>query len=164
MRIRTNKSKVMLAVLALLLVAGLGACGGSVPKVDWTVQVTGAVSSPLTLSYADLAAMTQTELKDVLMDKSLGEDVTGNWSGVSLADILSQAGASADLKSITATASDGYAIEISKEEMQDAIIALKQEGKWINDVDKEHGPIRLVCPHVPANRWVYQIQGIQVNE
>ena len=113
---------VILGVLAALLAAGLGACGGSAPKVDWTVKVSGAVSNPLTLSYADLAKMPQADLKDVLMDKSLGKDITGNWSGVAVAALLDDAGADAGWTSITATAADGYAIEISRDEMQDGIM------------------------------------------
>jgi DMSO/TMAO reductase YedYZ molybdopterin-dependent catalytic subunit len=162
MRQRQRSVGVLVLVLALLAV-GLAGCGSSAPKVDWTVKVSGAASQPLEVSYAELAKMPQTELKDVLMDKSLGEDVTGNWSGVAVQELLTKAGADANFKSVTATAADGYAIEISKEELQDAIIALKQEDKWITVADAEHGPIRLVCPHVPANRWVYQIQELVVN-
>jgi len=125
--------------------------------------VGGAVSSPLALSFAELAGMKQTELKDILMEKSTGEDTVGSWSGVSLDEILSKAGAS-EFASITAVAGDGYAVEISKDELQGGIVALKESGKWIAEADAEHGPIRLVTPNTPANRWVFQLQEIQVNE
>ena len=46
----------------------------------------------------------------------------------------------------------------------DGIVALKEKGEWIAEADPDHGPIRLVFPHTPANRWVFQIQEIQVNE
>lgn len=154
----------LIALLVALLVTGLAACGSQAPTVDWELKISGAVNKPLTLSYGDLAKMPQTELKDVLMEKSLGEDTVGSWSGASLAEILKQAEASSNLASITALAADGYAIEISKDELQDAIVALKENGEWITTADKEHGPIRLVCPHTPANRWVFQLQEIQVNE
>jgi DMSO/TMAO reductase YedYZ molybdopterin-dependent catalytic subunit len=155
------RNKVVL-MMTLLLVLGLAACSGGAPEVDWTLGVSGAVSSPLSLSYADLAGMTQTDLKDVFMDKSLGEDTTGDWSGAALTEILTEAGAG-EYVSITVVAADGYAIEISKDELQDAIVALKENGKWIAQADPDHGPIRLVCPHTPANRWVYQPVELQVN-
>jgi DMSO/TMAO reductase YedYZ molybdopterin-dependent catalytic subunit len=107
--------------------------------------------------------MPQTELKDILMEKSTGEDSTGSWSGVPLAEVFKKAGISDDFVSITAIAADGYAIEISKDELQDAIIALKENGEWITEADPDHGPIRLVTPHTPANRWIFQLQEIQVN-
>lgn len=157
------RSKV-LALVAVLMVVSLGACGSAAPKAEWTLSVGGAVSNPLTLSYADLVDMDQVDLTDILMEKSTGEDTVGSWSGVSLDKILADAGAPADFASVTAIAADGYAIEVPKDELQDAIIALKAEDEWIATADPEHGPIRMVTPFTPANRWVFQIQEIQVNE
>ncbi|HNS50051.1 MAG TPA: molybdopterin-dependent oxidoreductase [Anaerolineae bacterium] len=155
----TGKKLIVVLSLLAVLVAG---CGGAAPKVEWTLGVSGAVDTPLSLSFADLADLPQSELSGILMEKSLGEDTTGDWSGVALAELLAKAGA-AEYVSITAVASDGYAIEISKDELQDAIVALKENGKWIAEVDVDHGPLRLVCPHTPANRWVYQVMELQVN-
>ena len=151
---------VVLVVLLLALV--LGSCGGGAPDVDWTLGVSGAVSDPLSLSYAELAEMPQAELSEILMEKSLGEDTTGDWSGVALTELLDQAGAG-EYVSITAVAGDGYAIEISKDELEGAIVALKENGEWIAETDPDHGPIRMVCPHTPANRWVFQLRELQVN-
>jgi len=95
-------------VVVLLLAVALAGCGGAAPKVDWTLGVSGAVSTPLALGYAELADMPQTELSEILMEKSLGEDTTGDWSGVALDEILSKAGAD-EFVSITAVAGDGYA-------------------------------------------------------
>jgi DMSO/TMAO reductase YedYZ molybdopterin-dependent catalytic subunit len=156
---RMSRKSVLLAALLLVLV--LAGCGGA-PDVDWTLGVSGAVDNPLTLTYAELAEMPQTELGDILMEKSLGEDTMGDWSGVALDEILSQAGAG-EYVSITAVAGDGYAIEISKDELQDAIVALKENGEWIAEADPDHGPIRLVSPYTPANRWVFQLMELQVN-
>jgi DMSO/TMAO reductase YedYZ molybdopterin-dependent catalytic subunit len=150
-------------IISFLLVAGLlVACGGSAPDVDWTLGISGDVSSPLTVGYAELVEMPQSELDQVLMEKSLGEDTTGDWSGVSLDELLAEAGAG-EYVSITAVAGDGYAIEISKDELQGAIVALKENGGWIAEADPDHGPIRLVTPHTPANRWVFQLMELQVN-
>ncbi len=155
----------VVALVGILLAAGLAGCGGgSAPDVDWELAVSGDVATPLTLSYAELAEMPQTDLEDILMEKSVGEDTTGSWSGVALTEIFGDAGASAEYASITAIAADGYAVEISSEETQDGIVALKENGEWISEADPDHGPIRLVFPHTPANRWVFQIKEIQVNE
>lgn len=155
-------NKKSLFVLVLLLAVGLVGCGSAAPKVDWDLSVSGAVSNPLTLSYAELAGMPQTELNEILMERSLGEDTLGDWSGVTLDEILEKAGAG-EYVSITAVAGDGYAIEISRDELQDAIVALKENGEWIAEADLDHGPIRLVCPYTPANRWVFQLMELQVN-
>ena len=86
------RQRVVLSV-ALLMILGLAACGGAAPDVAWSLNVSGAVGEPLALSYAELAGMSQTELKEILMEKSLGEDTTGDWIGEALADLLTQAGA-----------------------------------------------------------------------
>ncbi len=157
-----NRNKI---IPVIVIIAGIlfSACNSS-PRVDWNVKVTGAVENSLDLKFQDLMKLPQIDLNNILMDKSIGEDETTSWSGVSFDEIIKQAGAASDFKTITAIAADGYAIEITKDELKDAIIALKQNEEWIQKTDPEHGPIRLVCPQTPANRWVYQLTEIQINQ
>lgn len=145
----------------LAVVALLAGCGGA-PDVEWTIEISGSAATPLTLDYDTLVAMPQTTLDKVLMDKAVGEDEATAWSGVAVAEIFEKAGVTT-YSSVTATAADGYIIEISKDELQDAIIALKTGDEWIAKAEPDKGPVRLICPQTPANRWVYQIQTIQVN-
>ncbi len=157
------KKNTALLTLVLLMTVLVG-CGPKIPDVDLTLKITGDVATPLELSFKDLAAMDQTDLNDILMEKSTGEDEITSWSGVPLDVILTKAGAPADFVSITVIASDGYSIEITKEELTSAIVALKDSGEWIPEVSPDKGPIRLVTPQTPANRWVYGVIEIQVNQ
>jgi len=153
------------ALLTLVLLMGvLVGCGAKIPSVDWTLKISGEVATPLELSFTDLAKMDQTDLNDILMEKSTGEDEVTSWSGVKLDDILTQAGVAEDYVSLTAIASDGYSIEIAKEELTGAIVALKDSGEWIVTASPDKGPIRLVTPLTPANRWVFGITELQVNK
>jgi len=158
---KTKSQKIFAWLLLTSLLITLVGCSSS-PKVDWELKISGAVSTPLTLSFDELAKMEQIELKDVKMEKSTGEDELTTWSGVPLDAIFSQAGVG-EYSTITAVAADGYAIEITKDEMQGSIIALKDKGEWIAKVTPDKGPIRLVCPKTPGNRWVFSIKEIQVN-
>jgi len=137
----------------------LSACS-AIPRMDWTVRV-DAVSQTLELSYADLAELPQTELKDVLMQKTTSEDTNDSWSGPALTEIMNTAGADPNFSSILVTGIDGYQAMLSPGELEGAIIALKKDGEWIAETDMGHGPIRLVCPKTPANKWVYSIVEIQ---
>ncbi len=157
-----NRNRIITIVLLLAALA-ISACASS-PKVEWQVKIGGAVEKPMDLSFQDLVNLPQTDLNNILMDKSIGEDETTTWSGVKLEELLAQAGAADDFVTLTAFAADGYAIEISRDELKDAIIALKQNDEWIQKSDPEHGPLRLVCPQTPANRWVYQLTEIQINQ
>ena len=107
--------------------------------------------------------MPQVDLNDIQMEKSTGEDEMTSWSGVPLDKIFEDAGVSS-VSGVTAIAGDGYAIEISKDELEGAIVALKDSGEWIAEVTPDKGPIRLVTPKTPGNRWVFQLQEIQVHE
>jgi DMSO/TMAO reductase YedYZ molybdopterin-dependent catalytic subunit len=154
------KQWLWITILAIPLL--LNACGS--PNVDWELSITGDVSNPTTFSYDDLVKMDQVDLNDVLMEKSMGPDEVRSFSGVDLSALLDQVGAPADFSTITATAADGYAIEISRDEMVNGIVAIKQGGEWIVNVDPDAGPIRLVFPSTPANRWVFQVTEITVNQ
>lgn len=153
-------------VIALVLLAALAAgCsqGAKAPKMEWTLKVSGAVSKPLELSYADLAKRDQVALENIVMRKSQGEDTTNSWEGPALDPILQEAGISAQATGVTAIAADGYAIQMTMADLNNAIIALKLDGTWIAD-DKEHGPIRLVAPDKPANHWLFQVTDLVVEE
>ena len=83
--------------------------------------------------------------------------------GVPLDEIATKVGADPQYVTILAKGDDGYEILISKNELKGAIIALKMDGNWIAEKDKAHGPIRLVCPDTPANKWIYALVEIQFN-
>lgn len=157
-----EQKKTLLITVIILAAVILAACGSGVPKVEWELKVSGAVNTPLTLSFQELAGMAQMDMKDVKMEKSTGEDEITNWSGVPVSEIFTKAGVS-DFSTITAIAADGYAIEITKDELEGGIIALKDKGEWIAEVTPDKGPIRLVCPKTPGNRWVFSLQEIVVN-
>ena len=148
--------------LILLIPILLSGCN-SAPKVDWDLTINGEVGNPITFTFAEMAGMEMVDLDDVLMEKSRGEDEVRSFSGVPLEVLFDLAGVPETYSSITVTAADGYAIEISRDEMVDGIVALKQGGDWIVNVDEKAGPIRLVFPTTPANRWVYKVTGISVN-
>mgnify|MGYP001046563817 FL=1 len=160
---RNTKVKKFSWTVILALAVLLTACGGP-PKVDWELTISGDVDSPTTFSYQELAEKELVDLSDVLMEKSRGEDEVRSFSGVPINNLLEAAGAPEDYSSVTAKAADGYAIEISMDEMVDGIVALKQGGEWITDVDPDAGPIRLVFPETPANRWVFQVTELVVNQ
>jgi len=162
----TNQKRFTKILLWLSLVITfsltLSACGAA-PKVDWQLSVSGAVDTPTDFSFQELAELTQVDLDDVLMEKSRGEDEVRSFSGVPLSEIFTIVGAAEEFSSITAIAADGYAIEVTKDEITDGIVALKQSDEWIAKADPNAGPIRLVFPATPANRWVFQLNEIIVN-
>jgi DMSO/TMAO reductase YedYZ molybdopterin-dependent catalytic subunit len=128
------------------------------------------VDSELTLSYQELADMEQTELTDVLMRKSRGEDQMTSWAGVPVDTILDQAGVHDDASTVTLIAADGYAIEGTLADLDGAIVALKGahpdtgEITWLVELPDaaDQGAIRLIAPDKPANFWARQLVEIVI--
>lgn len=159
------RKTVLITLLLLALVLGsCGPKGSAAPSFDWKLDIKGDVGKPLTLTYADLAKMPQTTLKDVMMQKSAGDPEPTTWTGVALTEILKKAEGGLDPSSIMAVAADGYAIEIPRDELEGAIIAMKDGTDWIVKSDPDKGPIRLVCPKAPANRWLFGLNEIRVKK
>ncbi len=143
---------VLLAVLVLALIP-LAACGG--PKVEWEIKIDGAVDNPTTISYAELTRMKQVKLENVLMRKSQGEDEIANWEGPSLDDVFAKVSIKASASGVTVTASDGYAMQMTLDDLKGGIIALKCDGKSL--ADDERGPLRIVIPERSSKFWVAQV-------
>ncbi len=160
-----NKRKwIKLLIFCLLIITPLVISGcSSVPNVEWELSISGHVNNPSVFTYKDLASFPQVDLDDVLMEKSRGEDEFRSFSGVEISYLLNLVEAQDGFSSITAMAADGYAIEIIPDEMIDGIVALKDGNDWIVKSDPKAGPIRLVFPATPANRWVFQVNQIIVN-
>ena len=103
--------------------------------------------------------MDMIDLNDILMEKSTGEDEITSWSGVPISTLLEQAG---DFFG------DGHrrrwlCDRNPREELEGGIVALKDDGEWIAKVAPDDGPIRLVTPQTPANRWVFQLVELQIH-
>ncbi len=157
------KRRKLIILFMLVIGVSITACNAA-PNVDWEVSISGAVSEPYSITYQELSKLPQIDQENILMDKSVGEDEYGTWSGVAVDDLLLKAGVDSDYVTVTAIAADGYAVEISKEELKGSIVALKENGEWIQKMDLEHSPIRLVCPQTPADRWVFQLLELRVNK
>jgi DMSO/TMAO reductase YedYZ molybdopterin-dependent catalytic subunit len=116
------------------------------------VKVTGEVTTPLTLSASDLAAMPRTNA--TAKDK---QGVPHTFSGVALADIFNKAGVTTGRqlkgenlsKFLLVTCADGYQVVFSLAELDSSftdrvvILADQVEGK---PLPAGTGPFRLIVP------------------
>lgn len=134
------------------------------------LRVVGAVSTPLTLSVADLQKITRTKISVMNPHDKKKED----YEGVRLADILAKAGVphgeqlrgAAMATYVMAEASDGYKVVFSLAELDagiqdsDVLVADTMNGAPLGPTV---GPFRLVAPHEkrPA-RWVRMLKSITV--
>lgn len=126
----------------------------AVPRVDartWTLRVTGMVSRPVTLTYADLLGMRQYEADITLqcVSSEVGGDLVANarWQGVLLSDLLARAGVRVGADQVVGRSVDGFTAGFPTEVALDgraAMVALAMNGE---PLPQNHGlPARLVVP------------------
>jgi DMSO/TMAO reductase YedYZ molybdopterin-dependent catalytic subunit len=156
--------------LARLFATGSSACAQTVAPNAAELRISGAVSTPLTLTVADLQAMP----RKTLMVVNPHEKKTEKYEGVALEEILRKAGVPqgdalrgpAMATYVLAEAADGYRVVFSLAELDagiadsEVIVADTMDGAPLGD---KLGPFRLVAPHEkrPA-RWVRMLRSITV--
>ncbi len=156
--------------LAQLFVTGTSACAQTAAASAAELKVSGAVSTPLTLTVADLKAMPRKTLTVV----NPHDKKTEKYNGVALEEILRRAGAPqgealrgpAMVMYVLAEAADGYRVVFSLAELDsgiagsEVIVADTMDGAPLGD---KLGSFRLVAPHEkrPA-RWVRMLRSITV--
>ena len=130
---------------------------------DWSIRIHGLVERELTLSYSDLVGREITESWITLncVSNEVGGGLVGNawWSGVRIADLLSEVGVSPDADCILQTSHDGWTCATPIEALtddRDAMLAVAMNGR---PLPIEHGfPVRTIVPglygYVSATKWV----------
>jgi|GEM_PF-106631 len=131
----------------------------------YRLTVTGLVSTPLSLSLADL-----TELPQTGMTKDF-QCVTGwrvddvPWSGVLLSDVLNAAGADLTAEALRFTSFDGaYTESLTMEQglRPDVLVATTMFGQPITE---EHGaPVRMYVAPMYGYKSIKWLSGIEVGE
>ena len=142
-----------------------------VPQVDastWQMKVSGLVSNPLTLGYADLLAMPLFEqyVTIACVSNVVGGGLVGNamWTGVHLKAVLAEAGIDPAATQIVGRSVDGFTVGFptawALDPAREPMVAL-----GMNDVPlpAEHGyPARLIVPglfgYVSATKWLAEIE------
>jgi DMSO/TMAO reductase YedYZ molybdopterin-dependent catalytic subunit len=158
--------------LAQLLPAGGGfryySISGGVKDIkapEYVLTVGGLADKPVTLTYAQLAAMPQTTLiKDF-------QCVTGwrvpqvHWSGVLLRDILDvvkpQPTAKA-LKFLSFDGADSESLTLDQAQRDDVIVALQMLGKPVTHA--HGGPVRLYVAPMYGYKSLKWLSGIQLTD
>ena len=138
----------------------------TVPQVDpsgWSLQVTGMVDRPFSLSYQELLEIPMVEADVTLscVSNEVGGDLVGNarWQGVPLTALLQRAGVRTGGTQVLGRSVDGFSAGFPTAHAlaePDAMVAVAMNGE---PLPAEHGfPARLVVPglygYVSATKWL----------
>lgn len=144
-----------------------------VPAIEpsgWKLRIHGMVDREVELTYQDLLDRRLTEGWVTLncVSNPVGGPLIGNawWSGVSLADLLQEAGVHPDADALLQTSDDGWTCGTPLSALKDnpsAMLALAMNGE---PLPLDHGfPVRTIVPglygYVSACKWVVDIEVTQ---
>jgi hypothetical protein len=144
------------AIFALLIVPPTGSI--TVDDASTNFELSDLTGATISFTYTQLLAMPKTEVDaDLYCDGAL---VTyGNWGGVSLNFLLSQANLTSEVCSIQFTASDGYQVAIPIDLAIEPQIIIAYE---LNDQPLSEG-FRLVIPDANGAAWIAKITYITMS-
>lgn len=134
----------------------------------WSLRIHGMVDRPLTLTFDDLLRRPVVE-KTITMtcvSNEVGGPLisTSNFVGVSLRDILLEAGVQPGAEQVFTTSIDGWTAgtptDVIMEPGRDALLAFGMNGEAL---PPEHGfPVRMVVPglygFVSATKWITDLE------
>jgi DMSO/TMAO reductase YedYZ molybdopterin-dependent catalytic subunit len=127
---------------------------------QWQLKVSGAVTQPLSLSYAALLALPQQE-QVATLDCTGGWYTVQAWRGVALGELLKLSAPLEEAESITVRSSTGYQRRFTLDEAAGYLLALE-----LGAATLVHGhgfPMRLVAPDKRGVEWVKWVSEIRVN-
>lgn len=135
---------------------------------DWRLRIHGMVDREITLDFEQLLARPLIEQRVTLtcVSYELGSDLVGtaDWVGVSLRDLLAEAGVQAGADQVFATSVDGFTAstptDVVMEVDRGAMLAVNMNGA---PLPLEHGfPVRMLVPglygFVSATKWITDLE------
>ena len=125
----------------------------------WKLQLTGAVNKPLVLTYADMLALSTSEVTATL-DCTGGWYSTQVWRGVRLADLLTQAKIYQVAVNVLLKGVLDYGARFNLVQCEEILLATQVGGQIL---DHQHGyPLRAVVPSRRGWHWVKWMTEIEV--
>jgi DMSO/TMAO reductase YedYZ molybdopterin-dependent catalytic subunit len=125
----------------------------------WKLGITGAVITPLMLTYTEVLALSTSEVTATI-DCTGGWYSTQTWKGIRLPDLLSQAVIRETAIGITLKGVSEYTAYFTLAQAQEILLAT-QVGDHV--LDHWHGyPMRAVAPSRRGWHWVKWLTEVEV--
>jgi Oxidoreductase molybdopterin binding domain len=125
----------------------------------WSLQVTGVITTPIQLAYAEVLALSSSEVTATL-DCTGGWYSIQTWRGLRLRDLLLRAGLGPEAKGIILRGVADYTAPFTLAQAEEILLATHVSGQVLNHA---HGfPLRAVVPSRRGWHWVKWLTEIEV--
>ena len=139
---------------------------GDVPTYapgEWTLTVTGAVSSPFTIDYDQLTALPSVTLTTDIHCVTKWSKFDTKWKGVRVRDLFAQAGIAPEATHLMAHAEFGYTANLPLVDAtrDDSLVAYAYDGVEIEPI--HGGPVRLLIPQLyfwKSAKWLRALEAV----
>ena len=140
---------------------------GDVPKFanldDYTVVIGGAVDRDMSLTWAELMARPQITITTDLHCVTKWSKFDTGWTGVSIAEILREAGVHDDATHVMFHCEHGYTTNLPLADVLEPNIALLAHTYEGQPLEPDHGyPLRSLVPHLYLWKSAKWIRGIEL--
>ena len=126
----------------------------------WELRLKGAVKTPLILTYADVLALSSSEVTATL-DCTGGWYTTQVWRGIRLTDLLNKAEVSKEAASVKLKGVFEYDASFTLTQAQEILLATHVGDEVLNH---SHGfPLRAVVPSRRGWHWVKWLTEIEIS-
>jgi hypothetical protein len=126
---------------------------------QWTLRITGAVRTPLTITYAQALSLSTSEVTATL-DCTGGWYTVQTWRGIRLMELLSQADIHPEAVGIVLRGLQDYTAPFTLAQAEEILFATHVSGEVLNH---SHGfPLRAVVPSRRGWHWVKWMMEIEV--
>lgn len=123
--------------------------------LDFNIKVTGLVKKNIDKSILDEIDLVKGTLKMETAAKTIQEY---NYEGLKFSEILDYLNVK-EYEKIKFTASDGYSVEIQKDNLKDAILMITNNGEII---EIEGGYLKLALPKIESTKWINSIVEMEI--
>jgi DMSO/TMAO reductase YedYZ molybdopterin-dependent catalytic subunit len=125
----------------------------------WTLQVTGAVTNPLTLTYPEIIESSTSEVTATL-DCTGGWYTVQTWRGIRLTELLTQAQIRPEAIGIILRGVADYTAPFTLAQAEEILLATYVGDEVLNHM---HGfPLRAVVPSRRGWHWVKWLRAVEV--
>ncbi len=162
---KTQRIASLTLAIVIALVICLPTLKTTAAQESGMIEITGDVSTPLNLTYAELLSMPMVSEVAELKCVTGSPDVTYNWTGIPLFYLLTLAQIKPDAYKIVTICSDGYTSDLLVGDalQPTTILALKANGVSLPQLTYgPEGPNRLVVPGKYGYKWSSGIVEIEV--